>query len=131
MKKNTVKLQEVLDSLDESLHLANEIVTNAEERAKLGVYFNDILEILWKAYKNNTLETKFSNKEIVKEKEDVISSNSKTQGGVSHYKGCNTHYESSVMGDKDFEQPEVFIPIDILSQVYKDLIDIVTSHKLS
>ena len=33
MKKNPVKLQEVLDSLEESLHLANEIVTNAEERA--------------------------------------------------------------------------------------------------
>lgn len=31
-----------------------------------------------------------------------------------------------MMDDKDFEQPEVFIPIDILSQVYKDLIDIVT-----
>lgn len=120
MKKNVVKLQEVLDSLDVSLHLANEIVTSAEERAKLGVYFNDILEILWKAYKNNTLETKLSNKEIVKEKEDVISSSFETHGGVSH-----SEYESLMMGDKDFEQPEVFIPIDILSQVYKDLIDIV------
>ena len=120
MKKNTVKLQEVLDKLDESLHLVEEIVTDAEERAKLGVYFNEILETLWKACKKNTLETKLSRKE------DVVSSDLKTQGGVSHYKGCNAEYESLMMSDKDFEQPEVFIPIDILSQVYKDLIDIIT-----
>lgn len=126
MKKNAVKLQEALDKLDESLHLVEKIVTDAEERAKLGVYFNDILETLWKAYKKNTLETKLSSKEDVKEKEDVVSSDLKTQGGVSHYKGCNAEYESLMMDDKDFEQPEVFIPIGILSQVYKDLIGIVT-----
>lgn len=126
MKKNTIKLQEALDKLDESLHLVEEIVTDAEERAKLGVYFNEILETLWKAYKKNTLETKLSRKEDVKEKEDVVSSDLKTQGGVSHYKDCDAEYESLMMGDKDFEQPEVFIPIDTLSQVYKDLVDIVT-----
>lgn len=125
MKKNTVKLQEVLDKLEESLHLIEGIVTDAEERAKLGVYFNDILEALWKTYKKNTLETKLSRKEDVKEKEDVFSSAFKTQGGVSHYKDCNTEYESLMMSNKEIEQPEVFIPINILSQVYKDLINIV------
>ena len=126
MEKNTIKFQEALNKLDKSLLLASEIVTSNEERAKLGVHFNNVLEILWKNYKKNILETRLPSKEAMREKEvaDIDAFGSK--GGVSYYEDCGAQHEFLKLSDKDFEQPEVFIPIDTLSQVYKDLIDIVT-----
>lgn len=126
MEKNTVKFQKALNKLDESLLLASEIVTSDEERAKLGAHFNNVLEILWKSYKKNILETRLSSKETIREKEDIGIDAFGTKGGVSYYEDCSAQHDFLKLSDKDLDHSETFIPIDTLSQVYKDLIDIVT-----
>lgn len=126
MEKNTIKFQEVLNKLDESLLLASEIVTSNEERAKLGVHFNNVLEILWKNYKKNILETRPPSKEVVREKEVIDIDSFSSKGGVSYYEDCSAQHDFLKLSDKELDHSETFIPIDTLSQVYKDLIDIVT-----
>jgi len=126
LEKNTAKFQEVLNKLDESLLLAGEIVTSNEERAKLGVHFNNILEILWKSYKKNILETRLSSKEAMREKEVIDIDAFGSKGGVSYYENCSAQHDFLKLSDKELDHSETFIPIDTLSQVYKDLIDIAT-----